>query len=29
MPLYTYAGDTAAGQSHGQGIGGVWFAVIA
>src|SRR5437588_905655 len=29
MPLYTYAGDMAAGQAHGQGIGGVWFAVIA
>ncbi|HEX8034975.1 MAG TPA: hypothetical protein VF510_14055 [Ktedonobacterales bacterium] len=24
-PLYTYAGDTAAGQANGEGIGGVWF----
>jgi predicted lipoprotein with Yx(FWY)xxD motif len=23
-PLYTYAGDTAAGQASGNGIGGVW-----
>lgn len=27
MPLYTYSGDTAAGQANGQGIQGVWFAV--
>jgi predicted lipoprotein with Yx(FWY)xxD motif len=27
MPLYTYSGDSAAGQANGQGIGGVWFAV--
>jgi predicted lipoprotein with Yx(FWY)xxD motif len=27
MPLYTYAGDSAAGQATGQGLGGVWFAV--
>lgn len=29
-PAYTYAGDTAAGQVHGQGIhsfGGVWWAM--
>lgn len=29
-PLYTYAGDTAAGQTNGQGIngsGGLWWAV--
>jgi predicted lipoprotein with Yx(FWY)xxD motif len=24
-PLYTYAGDMAAGQINGQGLGGVWF----
>lgn len=24
-PLYTYAGDTAAGQANGEGVGGVWF----
>jgi predicted lipoprotein with Yx(FWY)xxD motif len=29
MPLYTYSGDSAAGQANGQGIGGVWFAVTA
>ena len=28
-PLYTYTGDSAAGQANGQGIGGVWFAVTA
>ena len=27
MTLYTYAGDSAPGQAHGQGIQGVWFAV--
>jgi predicted lipoprotein with Yx(FWY)xxD motif len=26
-PLYYFAGDTAAGQTKGQGIGGVWFIV--
>jgi hypothetical protein len=26
-PLHTYAGDSAAGQANGQGIGGQWFAV--
>ena len=25
--LYYYAGDSAAGQSNGEGIGGVWFVV--
>ena len=24
-PLYTYSGDSAAGQINGEGIGGVWF----
>jgi predicted lipoprotein with Yx(FWY)xxD motif len=30
-PLYTYAGDTAAGQVHGNdvnGFGGLWYAVV-
>jgi predicted lipoprotein with Yx(FWY)xxD motif len=27
MPLYTYSGDSGPGQSNGQGVGGVWFAV--
>jgi predicted lipoprotein with Yx(FWY)xxD motif len=27
MPLYYYAGDTQPGDTSGQGIGGVWFAV--
>jgi predicted lipoprotein with Yx(FWY)xxD motif len=26
-PLYTYAGDTAAGTTSGQGMGGAWFLV--
>jgi predicted lipoprotein with Yx(FWY)xxD motif len=26
-PLYTFAGDTAAGQTNGQGVGGSWFVV--
>lgn len=26
-PLYTFKGDTAAGQTHGAGLKGVWFAV--
>jgi len=25
-PLYRFAGDTAAGETNGQGSGGVWFA---
>ena len=27
MPLHRYSGDTAAGQTKGQGIENVWFAV--
>ena len=27
QPLYTYAADSAAGQTNGQGVGGVWFVV--
>jgi predicted lipoprotein with Yx(FWY)xxD motif len=27
LPLYTYSGDTAAGEANGQGVQGVWFAV--
>ncbi len=26
-PLYTYSGDSAPGQTKGQGVGGIWFAV--
>jgi hypothetical protein len=26
-PLYTYAGDHAAGQTTGNGVGGTWHAV--
>ncbi|HKF38070.1 MAG TPA: hypothetical protein VKB35_14335 [Ktedonobacteraceae bacterium] len=26
-PLYTYSGDSAPGQTNGQGFGGVWFVV--
>jgi predicted lipoprotein with Yx(FWY)xxD motif len=26
-PLYYYAGDTQPGDTNGQGVGGVWFAV--
>ncbi|MQS16595.1 hypothetical protein F7Q99_31510 [Streptomyces kaniharaensis] len=25
-PLYRFAGDTASGQTNGQGVGGTWFA---
>jgi predicted lipoprotein with Yx(FWY)xxD motif len=25
-PLYTYAGDTAAGDTNGDGVGGIWHA---
>jgi predicted lipoprotein with Yx(FWY)xxD motif len=27
LPLYTFSGDTAPGQTNGQGIQGAWFAV--
>jgi len=27
IPLYTYTGDTKAGQASGQGVGGIWFVV--
>jgi len=26
-PLYTYTGDTSAGQTGGQGVGGTWYVV--
>ena|SRR5437588_3672317 len=26
-PLYTYSGDSASGQTNGEGFGGVWFVV--
>lgn len=29
MPLYTYAQDTAPGDTKGEGVGGVWFVVKA
>jgi predicted lipoprotein with Yx(FWY)xxD motif len=29
VPLYYYAGDTKAGDTNGQGIGGFWFVVDA
>ncbi len=28
-PVYSYAGDQAAGDVHGQGVGDVWFVVSA
>lgn len=28
LPLYMYAGDSKAGDTNGQGIGGLWFAVL-
>ena len=27
LPLYTYSGDSAAGDTTGQGVGGIWWAV--
>ncbi len=24
-PLYTFASDTAPGQTNGEGVGGIWF----
>jgi predicted lipoprotein with Yx(FWY)xxD motif len=27
-PLYTYSGDKAPGQTHGQGVGKVWYVVV-
>ena len=27
FPLYYYAGDTAAGQTNGEGVGGIWYVV--
>jgi predicted lipoprotein with Yx(FWY)xxD motif len=27
LPLYTFSGDTAPGQTNGEGVQGVWFAV--
>ncbi len=27
VPLYTYAGDSAAGQTNGEGVGGTWYVV--
>lgn len=26
-PIYTFIGDSAKGATHGQGVGGVWFAI--
>ena len=28
QPLYTYAADSAPGDVNGQGVGGVWYAVL-
>ena len=28
-PLYRYSGDTAPGDTNGQGVGSVWFAMTA
>jgi hypothetical protein len=25
MPIYDYSGDSAAGDTNGQGIGGTWW----
>lgn len=29
FPVYYFAGDTAAGQTNGQGVGGKWFVITA
>lgn len=29
VPLYYFAGDSAAGDTNGQGVGGIWFVVAA
>ena len=29
QPLYRYAGDAKTGDTNGQGVGGVWFALMA
>jgi predicted lipoprotein with Yx(FWY)xxD motif len=29
QPLYMYAGDTKAGDTNGEGVGGLWFALTA
>ena len=29
QPLYMYAGDTKAGDTNGQGVGGIWHALMA
>lgn len=29
LPLYTFKGDTKAGDTKGQGVGGVWFVALA
>ena len=29
QPLYYFAGDTAAGETKGQGLGGKWYVVDA
>lgn len=26
-PIYTFSGDTKAGDTNGQGVGGTWYAV--
>jgi predicted lipoprotein with Yx(FWY)xxD motif len=29
QPLYTYSGDSKAGDTNGQGVGGIWFVIKA
>jgi predicted lipoprotein with Yx(FWY)xxD motif len=29
MPLYSYTGDSKAGDANGQGVGGIWFVTTA